>query len=223
MAGTDNSVFLKPKFIASLYQKLCELRAGAKSTGGNSLYSALHFYRYWFVERAPLTEMLESIQMEGTQGKSRKRLEELRNRLQAILDSNDAHCQKCEKLLAAETLRIYQTGDLAAHQRIGAVFVRHVRHERANYKRLDWPECFCAVALQSLIKGIVPTKKKVREAAFREMAIRLLPAGPGEQAIRAKIKTLRKYGPKRPDRIFAVLGLSQLPESPSRPGVAYRD
>jgi len=204
------SEFLQPEFIAALFQKLCELRAGTKSADGNSLYGALHFYRYWSVEQAPLKEMLE-----GTPA-------ELRKRLQTVLDTNNAHYRECEKLLAAETLRIYRTDDLVAHQRLSEVFIRNARHEKATYKRLNWPECFAVVALQYLIKGKVPTKRDVRQAAFREMAIRLLPAGAGEQAISEKIQAQRRCGPKRPARIFNELKLAELPEAPSRPGEAYR-
>src|SRR5215469_8622975 len=201
------SEFLQPEFIAVLFQKLCELRAGAKSTDSNSLYGALHFYRYWSREQRALKKMRE-----GTHG-------ELSKRLQTILRNNAAHCRKCEKLLVAETLRIYRTDDLAAYQRLSKVFIRNARRERATYNRLNWPEVFCAVALQSLIKGKVPTKKDVREAALREMAIRLLPAGAGQQAIDTKIAASRKqkHGPKNPARIFRELNLGGLPEAPTRP------
>jgi hypothetical protein len=181
------------------------LRAGAKSTDSNSLYGALHFYRYWSREQRANKEIRE-----GTHG-------ELGKRLQTILRNNAAHCRKCEKLLVAETLRIYRTDDLAAHQRLSEVFVRNARHEKVTYRRLNWPEVFCAVALQSLIKGKVPTKKEVREAAFREMAIRSLPAGAGESAISTKITAFRQHGPK-PNRIFRDLNLGKLPEAPTRSG-----
>jgi hypothetical protein len=205
-----SSPFTEPEFIAALYQKLCELRVGANKAGDHSIYSALQFYRYWAQERAFSEEMVA-----GTQGA-------LRERLQTILDDNNAHYQKCEELLTREALRIFRTDDLVANRRLSAVFNRNVRREKSSYKRLDWPECFCAVTLQSLIKGKVPTKKEVREAATREMAVRLLPAGAGEQAIRVKIKALRKYEPKRPRRIFTALGLTDLEEATSRPGKAYR-
>jgi hypothetical protein len=205
-----HSLFTQPEFIAALYQKLCDLRAGAKSSDDGSLSSALHFYRYWSAERTPLKEMLE-----GTQGELRKKLEE-------ILQINDARFQECEKLLSAETLRIFRTDDLPAFRRLSAVFIRNARREGATYKRRNWSECYCAVILQLLIKGNVPAKKEVREAALHEMAIRELPPGPGEQAISAKIKALRKDGPKRPSRIFDELGCAGLPEAISRPGEAYR-
>jgi hypothetical protein len=131
-----SSPFTEPEFIAALYQKLCELRAGAKSAGSDSIYSALQFYRYWTVERAFLEEMLV-----GTP-------KELRERLQAILDANDAYYQQCEKLLAAETLRIFRTGDLTAFRRLSAVFIRNARREGATYKRRNWSECYCAVILR---------------------------------------------------------------------------
>jgi hypothetical protein len=210
-SGAVSSPFTQPKFIAALFQKLCELRAGPKSVDANSLYGALHFYRYWSRDQKALKEMRE-----GTHG-------ELAKRLQTILRNNAAHCRKCEKLLVAEILRIYRTDNLAAHQRLSKIFVRNVRREKATYKRLDWPECFCAVALQSLIKGKVPLKKEVREAAFREMAIRLLPAGAGEQAISTKIQAFRGCGSKRKgngptqlNRILRDLNLGGLPEAPTR-------
>jgi hypothetical protein len=202
------SEFLQPEFIATLFQKLCELRAG--SAKGNPLYGALHFYRHWSQDQIALKKMRE-----GTHG-------ELSKRLQTVLRINAAHCRKCVKLLITETLRIYRTADLAAHQRLNEVFIRNTRHERSTYRRLNWPECFCAVTLQSLVKGKVPTKKEVREAAFHEMALRLLPAGAGKQVISTKIESLRKYGPSRPARIFSALGLANLPEAVSRPGEAYR-
>jgi hypothetical protein len=205
-----SSPFTEPEFIAALYQKLCKLRAGAKSADNGSLYSALHFYRYWSVERVHHLEM-----MKGLQG-------ELLTKLQEILQANDVRLQECARLLHEEFCRIIRTDDLAAWQRLSKAFIRSARYQKSAYRRLNWSECYCAVILQSLIKGNVPAKKEVREAATREMAIRLLPPGPGEQAILAKIKALRKYEPKRPARIFNELGCAGLPEAISKPGEAYR-
>jgi hypothetical protein len=218
MACSDKTSFLRmmpssfrqPEFIAALYQKLCALRAGIKNAGVDSIYSALHFYRYWSAERRHHVEI-----MEGVQG-------ELHTKLQAILQDYDARLAESDRLLSEECRRIFRTDDLTAFQRLGKAFVHSARYQSSAYKRLDWAECYCAVTLQFLHKGKVPTKKEVRESAFREMAIRLLPVGAGEQAISTKIKTLRGYGPKRPDRIFDALGLVGLPEAPSRPGEAYR-
>jgi hypothetical protein len=199
------SKFLQPEFIAALFQKRCELRVGAKSSDSNSLYGALHFYRSWSRERASLEETLK-----GTQG-------ELRERLEKIIQNNDTRYQECEKLLNIETFQMYRTLDLAVYRRLGKVFVRYAQQEKSSYKRLNWPECFCAVTLQSLIKGKVPTKKEVREAAFREMAIRLLTVGAGEPAISTKIEAFRRHGPQQPNRIFCDLHLGGLPAAPTRP------
>jgi hypothetical protein len=197
-----SSPFTQPEFIAALYRKLCELRTRSESTEVESS-GALWFYRYWMVERTPLKKML-------------------REHLQAVLDANNAHYRKCERLLAREALQIYRTGDLAAYKRWGAIFNRNVKYQTSAYRRLDWPECYCAVILQSLIKGKVPIKKEVAEGALHEMALRLLPAGASDQAIAAEIKKLRRHRPKRPSRIFKFLGCSGLPTALPIPGRAYR-
>src|SRR5262249_38718517 len=137
LAACVSSPFLQPEFIASLYQKLCELRTRAKEAPTESIAGALWFYRYWMVECPSLKEMLA-----GTRGALRKHLQE-------VLDRNNAHCCKCEKLLIREMFQIYRTGDLFSYQRFGAIFTHIVKYQTGAYKLLDWPECFCAVLLQS--------------------------------------------------------------------------
>jgi hypothetical protein len=208
--------FLDPDFIAALGRKLFDLRLGSED---NPILYAIRFCRTWALERPVIQEVL---------GDAEKMPQyfpiEFREKLHQLFDRNEEYCRLCEELILRETSRIIRKGDQKSFTRLGTWIRRNEERfiHSSEPNRLPWPECYCAVALQWLIKGKVPTKQDVREAAIHELAIRLLPVGPGEQAINAKIKKLRKAAPKKPERIFNELGLADLLEAPSRPGQAYR-
>ena len=149
--------------------------------------------------------------LEGAEG-------DLRQKLQAILQKEDEECRQYEQLIVAKFLESLKS-DLSILQRLVrfAVLInkRFVKGPQADRKKLDWKYCAGAVTLQFLLRGGVPTKKQVREATLREMAINRLPAGSSDQKITAEIAKLRAYCPKQWAKIFNALGLADLPPAPN--------
>lgn len=217
------SPFTRPEFITELRRKLLDLYLSAylyqdvdgkkfnKDLVSDPLFCAIHFYQQWAIDLPGIEEMLE-----GAEGELPRKL---RLKLETIRCAQNEISKQSEKILAVEILRAIRARDSAGLEHLVKLATlnikRFVSGRSASYKRPDWKYFTCAVTLQSLVCGIVPTKKKVREDVFHEMAVHALPAEATQQEIAAEIKRLQSCSPRQWAKIFKSLGLSALPSAPT--------
>jgi hypothetical protein len=159
---------------------------------------------------------------------------------------------KNEELLAVEFVRAVSAGNLNRLRDLikfcGLIEDRFFKPPKRHSKRdpICWHYYAGIAACQFLLKGTVPTKKEVTEAALRERAIVEVPPWdasweskghrewsnrkkqqggkkpPSVKDLRAaqiaqKIKELRPLQPKSWPRVFRELGLGDLPSAPTHP------
>jgi len=219
------STFTEPEFVEALYHKTLSYyiaadlysdsngdsngkRLGKEDTIFNPLFRAIHYYRQrWFAEHQ-LRDFLS--------GSSR----EFRQKFQNLLRKRD---KTHEERLAKAYLRAVGKGDLEELTdlfKLSELYERRWIQNRSVEQKRDSVPWLCYVgigAFKFLARGKIPTKKEVKQEAFRLRAVAELPLDSNAQAIEARIHELRSHAPKRCARIFGDLGLIDLP-SASRTG-----
>jgi len=92
---------------------------------------------------------------------------------------------------------------------------RWIQNRSVERKRDSVPwHCYVGVgAFKFLARGKIPTKKEVKQEAFKLRALAELPVNSNARDIEARIHELRSHAPKRWARIFGDLGLIDLPSA----------
>jgi hypothetical protein len=218
LAKMSSKALTSPEFIKALALRSYAYLIGAdrfkgvdgkrfgKDIVSDPLFVAIVYHRRWAEKERQLEEFLS-----GTSKAFR----------QKIRASMSKYYRKHSRLLSKELLRAVGKGETAAIAHLAELLkLYEMQGERRDPKArkgdpVRWHFFMGICAVHFLTRGVVPTKKAVKEAAFKERAVWELEAGASPEKIACRISELREHAPTHWARIFKELGLSSLPSAPT--------
>jgi hypothetical protein len=235
----EKTTLTDPASIKALFEKTLSYRIKAdlyKCSTGNRfpkkitadpVFKSIRYCQSWYlnnqmIQQLCISDLLQIMggdsQIEGLQNTHEEILKNLRAWSLSSYDPQPATLLAKEFTDAAMQGDIDRLSDLVKLCELYKTKVTQPPREHQS-DSISWYYYVGIGACQFLIKGIVPTKKQVKEAALQCRAIYELTKGTlrpiRESAVTSKIKELRALPCPNWTRIFRELGLSSLPSAPA--------